>query len=102
MSSTVLHITNFVYIVDICFGKNFALKTIDSDYPNALLNRHYLMKQSSPDKRGLTVFLKITKHIFSRKLKISRFDSEYTRLHVCNDKKYFPIYVALWRNNNYA
>jgi len=27
----------------------------DSNYLDNLLNRHYLTKQSSPDKRGLTV-----------------------------------------------
>jgi len=32
------------------FGKNLALYTFNSDYPDTLLNRHYLMKQSSPDK----------------------------------------------------
>ena len=43
----------FIYIVDICSEKNFALYTFDSDYPDTSLNRNYLKKQSSPDKRGL-------------------------------------------------
>jgi len=53
--STVSHIITFVYILGIYFGNSFALYAFDSDYPNTSLNRHYLTKQSSPDKRGLTV-----------------------------------------------
>jgi len=52
-SSSVLHIVTFVYI-RIFSQKNFYLHTFDSDYPETSLNRHYLAKQNSPDKRGLT------------------------------------------------
>jgi len=41
------------YIVGIWSGKIFALYTFDFDYPDTSLSRHYLTKQSIPDKRGL-------------------------------------------------
>ena len=47
--------STFPCIVNICFEKNFALYTFVSDHPDTSLNRHFLTKQSSPDKRGLTV-----------------------------------------------
>jgi len=55
VSSTEPHITTFVFIVGICSGKSFALYTFKCEYPDTLLNLHYLAKQSGPDKRGLTV-----------------------------------------------
>ena len=50
-----MHIVTFVYTIGISSGKNFPLYTFDSDYSDPLLSRHYLMKQSSPGKQGLTV-----------------------------------------------
>jgi len=50
-----VRLDEFYIFVGICSGKNFALYTFDSNYPDASLNRHYLTKKSGgPDKRGLS------------------------------------------------
>jgi len=47
----------------------------DSDFPDTWLNRHFLMKQSSSDKRGLTVVT-----VFSGQLGALDYKAQYQKL----------------------
>ena len=79
--------------------KEFTLYIFDSDYPDTSLNRHYLTKWSSPDKRDLTLYCgKMTKvnlrdeNILSRKI----------WRHKCQFQKYTKWYVDLRLNEKFG
>ena len=87
-SSTVLDIVTFVYIVGIYSGKNFALYTFDSDYPDTSLNRLYLTKQSGSGKRGLTLLRAVTMALYGL---LKSFQDDACKL-FATIKKYFAMF----------